>query len=229
MRWPSISHRPASCCWRGGGSGGQRSGAQLGVCHRLAHNIGSGTAELAKASHYRQLLKGGLAQLAHWVGRYRIDCDWQQSGKYHCAVKAGSAGLLKQYAHELDLLDEGYEYLEGAALSARLGTGFYHSAIYTPNTVLLNPAALVRGLADKLPDNVTLYERSPALRVDSEGGVRITTPHGEVVASKAMFAINGGAGQLTPFAGKLASLVTHATLTEPLTPRQRARLGDIAP
>ncbi|MGS3176595.1 NAD(P)/FAD-dependent oxidoreductase [Aeromonas sanarellii] len=207
--------------------GDNAAGRNSGFAIDLPHNIGSGTAELAKASLYRRLLKGGLAQLAHWVGRYRIDCDWQQSGKYHCAVKAGSAGLLKQYAHELDLLDEGYEYLEGAALSARLGTGFYHSD--TPNAVLLNPAALVRGLADKLPDNVTLYERSPALRVDSEGGVRITTPHGEVVAGKAMFAVNGGAGQLTPFAGKLASLVTHATLTEPLTSKQRAGLGDIAP
>ena len=209
--------------------GDNAAGRNSGFAIDLPHNIGSGTAELAKASYYRQLLKGGLAQLAHWVSRYRIDCDWQQSGKYHCAVKAGSAGLLKQYAHELDLLDEGYEYLEGAALSARRGTGFYHSAIYTPNTVLLNPAALVQGLADKLPGNVTLYERSPALRVNSAGGVRITTPHGEVVAGKAMFAVNGGACQLTPFAGKLASLVTHATLTEPLTPRQRARLGDIAP
>lgn len=89
--------------------GDNAAGRNSGFAIDLPHNIGSGTAELAKASHYRQLLKGGLAQLAHWVSRYRIDCDWQQSGKYHCAVKAGSAGLLKQYAHELDLLDEGYD------------------------------------------------------------------------------------------------------------------------
>lgn len=226
-----AEHRPQTriVLLEAGVVGDNAAGRNSGFAIDLPHNIGSDTAELAKASHYRQLLKGGLAQLAQWVNRYRIDCDWQQSGKYHCAVKAGATGLLTQYARELDLLNEEYEHLDAAALSTRLGTRFYHSAIYTPNTVLLNPAALVQGLADHLPDNVALYEQSPALRIDSGDGIRIETPQGEVVAGKAMFAINGGAGQLAPFAGKLASLVTHATLTEPLTPVQRARLGDISP
>ena len=66
--------------------------------------------------------------------------------------------------------------------------------------MLLNPAALVQGAGRQLPGNVTLYERSPALRVNSAGGVRITTPHGGG-GGQAMFAVNGGACQLTPLPG----------------------------
>lgn len=209
----------------GDGAAGRNSGFAID----LPHNIGSSTAELAKAANYRRLLKGGLDQLQQLIDRYQIACDWQQSGKYHCGVQVGSHQVLDQYAHELDQLGEEYEYLDQAELSRRLGTTYYRSAIYTPHSFLLNPAALVRGLADHLPENVSLYEHSPVLTINQQGGIRATTPTGEVTARRVMFATNGAAGQLAPFADKLASLATYASLTAPLTLEQQARIGAVKP
>jgi len=44
-----------------------------------------------------------------------------------------------------------------------------------------------------------------------------------------MLAINGAARGLPLFKGNVFAMSTFATLTEPLTPEQRARIGDIAP
>jgi len=118
--------------------------------------------------------------------------------------------------------------LEKHELSQRLGTEFYQRAIYTPNCILVNPAALVAGLAASLPANVSVYTQSPVLEVGTSGKICAITPHGEVKARKLMVAINGAARGLPHFKGSVFAMSTLATLTEPLTPAQRARIGDIA-
>jgi glycine/D-amino acid oxidase-like deaminating enzyme len=50
--------------------------------------------------------------------------------------------------------------------------------------VLLQPAALVRGLADTLPANVRLYEQSPALKIEDGEPLTIQLANGEVKADK---------------------------------------------
>ena len=66
-----------------------------------------------------------------------------------------------------------------AECDKQLGTRHFKAAVYTPGCILLNPAALVRGLADSLPENVTLFENSQVLSIDHAGGMRVTTPNGE--------------------------------------------------
>ncbi|MEI7375568.1 FAD-binding oxidoreductase [Dickeya chrysanthemi] len=203
------------------------SARNSGFAIDLPHNIGSSTAELEKAANYRRLLHAGLAQLEALIARHAIECDWNRRGKYHCIVRPELGTLLDQYAHELQSLSEPYQLLEGESLARQLGTPYYHAAIYTPNCVLLNPAALVRGLADSLPDNVTLYERSPVLEIQPGRTVRVRTPYGEVQARQVMVATNGCARQLPMFSRQVVGLSTFATLTEPLTAEQQQRIGRI--
>ncbi|WP_033568437.1 NAD(P)/FAD-dependent oxidoreductase [Dickeya undicola] len=203
------------------------SARNSGFAIDLPHNIGSSTAELEKAANYRRLLHAGLAQLETLIAHHGIDCDWNRHGKYHCIVRPELNGLLDQYAHELQALSEPYQLVQGDVLARKLGTSYYHAAIYTPNCVLLNPAALVRGLADSLPDNVTLYERSPVLEIQPGKTVQVRTPYGEVRARHLMVATNGCARQLPMFSRQVVGLSTFATLTEPLTAEQQQRIGQI--
>ncbi|WJV55589.1 FAD-binding oxidoreductase [Prodigiosinella aquatilis] len=209
-------------------TGESASGRNSGFAIDLPHNIGSSTAELEKAANYRRLLQAGIAQLDALIHRHQIDCDWHRSGKYHCIVRPELDGLLAQYADELQALDEPYQLLEGKSLAQNLGTDYYHAAIYTPSCVLLNPAALVHGLVDSLPDNVTLYEKSPALEINTGRDIHVRTPYGDVRAGQLMVATNGCARQLSPFSNQLVGLSTFATLTEPLTAEQQQRIGNIA-
>lgn len=195
----------------------------------LPHTVGSTSAELEQAHTYRRLLQYGLGHLKDMVDQHEIKCDWLNSGKYHCAVSEQFDDEIAHYQQELTRLGESFALLDNAALKQRLGTGFYRSAVYTPNCILVNPAALISGLVATLPPNVTLYANSPALKINTQGTIRAETPHGEVRARKLMLAINGAARGLPLFKGNVFAMSTFATLTEPLTPKQRERIGDISP
>ncbi len=158
------------------------SGRNSGFAIDLPHNVGSSLDELEGSHRHILLSRAAIGHLEQLVTRHRIDCQWRRPGKYHAAVSAGaSAGILQPFARELDALGEPYRWVERDALTRELGTPYYHSAVRTPGGVLMNPAALVRGLADSLPGNVVLCEHSPVIAFECRGnGVRLTTVRGSV-------------------------------------------------
>lgn len=211
-----------------GEAGDNASGRNSGFAIDVPHNVGSSTAELEKAANYKRLMKAGIAYLDGIVNEHQIKCDWSVKGKYHCAAAPHLADtLLKQHAHELETLGEPYEWLEQAQLRARLGTSFFHAGIYTPGCILLNPSALTRGLADSLPQNVLIFENSAVTNLEYGKLILASTAHGSVSARKLILANNGSASQLPGFERQMFNVASYGSLTRPLTPEQRSRLGDI--
>lgn len=207
--------------------GENASGRNSGFVIDLPHNIGTSTAELSRAENYRKLLQAGISDLEQLVATHQIECDWKKSGKYHCIVDPSQESILSLYQSELNSLDEQYTLFEHDELTKKLGTAYYSKAIFTPNSVLLNPAALVRGLAANLPKNVELYEYSPAINIKWGNIVSVTTPYGEINSKNIMIATNGCARNLPQFSSQLVALTTFATLTQPLTTEQQQRIGNI--
>lgn len=211
-----------------GVAGDNASGRNSGFAIDVPHNVGSSTAELEKAANYKRLMKAGIAHLDQIVRSRHIDCDWSVKGKYHCAAAPHLAEtLLRQHAHQLHTLGEPYEWLEGAELARRLGTSFFHAGIYTPGCILLNPAALTRGLADTLPGNVQLFENSAVTSLQCGAKVFASTAQGSVRATQLILANNGSACQLPGFERQLFNVASYASLTQPLTAEQRSRIGDV--
>lgn len=210
----------------GGTVGDNASGRNSGFAIDVPHNVGSSMEELRQAAHYERLLTAGLQDLQRLVAAHAIDCQWRRAGKYHCAVSPAAERTLAHHVDELRTLGQPYELLDRSGLAARLGTRYFGAGLYTPGSVLLNPAALCQGLAAALPDSVTLYERSPVQSLDLSGGrVVARTAHGSITAPQLLLAANGFAQQLGLFSGETFPLVTFASLTAPLTPAQRQRLG----
>src|SRR5919204_184472 len=81
-----------------------------------------------------------------------------------------------------------------------MGTRYYRAAVRTPGTVLVQPAALVRGLATALPPNVELFEESPVLGTRLGPPHRLETAEGAVSAPRLLLATNG----YTPARGSLS-------------------------
>ena len=133
--------------------------------------------------------------------------------------------MLEPYAAELTALNEPFEWVEKDALTAKLGTTHFHRAIYTPGCVLMNPAALTRGLADTLPENVSIFENSPVTAMDYSNGVRATTQDGSITAPRMILAANGFSEQFGYGKNTFVHLVLCASLTRPLTPEEQAALG----
>ena len=118
-----------------------------------------------------------------------------------------------------------YSWIEGDELRAKLGSPHFTAAVYTPGCVLMNPAALTRGLADNMPGNVTIHEHSPVIDIRYENGIRVRTPKGEVYAPKMILAVNGFAQRFGFFKSKLLPFVAHASLSRPLNKAEQASYG----
>jgi len=209
-----------------GQAGENASGRNSGFAIDLPHNVGSSLEELAGSRRYMGLARAAIEHLEQMVAQHGIDCDWSKDGKYHAAVSPrGVRDVLEPLAKELTALNEPFEWVRDAALQAKLGSPHFTAAIYTPGGALLNPAALCRGLADSLPDNVTVFENSPVTEIDYANGIHVTTPGGSIFAPKMILAANGFAEQFGFYNRRFLHLAADASLTRPLTEAERTRYG----
>ena len=192
----------------------------------LPHNIGSSTSELKKADHYRRLLQQGIVELQSRIAQNGIECDWTQAGKYHCQIAATDGRILQEYVDSLKRMEAAYELKDGDALRQELGTRLYHAGIYTPDSILVNPAALIAGLVRHLPANVSVYNYSPVVAIDYSGHhPRVLTVQGSVEAERVMLATNALSSELSPALNRQAPMATFASITEPLTDEQQQRIS----
>jgi len=206
--------------------GENASGRNSGFVIDIPHNVSSNLDQLDGARSHMRLARAATEHLASLVDKHKIDCDWSVDGKYQTAVTdRGSESMLQPFADELDALGEPYQWVRGDELAARLGTRHFTHAVYTPGCVLMNPAALTRGLADSLPDNVTLYENSPVTNLSSANGITATTDQGEVRAPRMILAANGFSDQFGYKADGFVHLALRASLTRPLNDQEREAYG----
>jgi len=202
------------------------SGLNSGFAIDHAHSLGGETAAADAASTQTSLYRAGLSRLRHLVTEHRIDCDWRASGKYHCAVSASATTrVLKPLANHLAGSGEDFRYVDREGCAAELGTTVYDAAVYTPGTVLVNPAALVRGLADSLPAQVELFEGTPVVAIEDGRIAKLTTPGGRIEASRVLIATNAWAPGAGAFASRILPFIAFASLTRRLTGSEQRALG----
>ncbi len=208
--------------------GENASARNSGFAIDLPHSVGGGHDDLDGAQSYMALARAAIAHLEENVTAHGIDCNWSRRGKYHTAVSArGEEEYIAPFVQALDRLGEPYRRLDAAQSAEELGTPYYHCAIYTPGCVLMNPAALSRGLADSLPAGVTLYENTPITRLDQDNGIAVETPGGSVRAARMILATNAFADRFGFFKGRLLPFHAHASLTRPLDEAEQKALGSV--
>ncbi|HEV7516801.1 MAG TPA: FAD-binding oxidoreductase [Thermoanaerobaculia bacterium] len=200
------------------------SGRSSGFVVDLAHFIARMPEAAGRA--YVALSRLGIGALRDLVRTHGIACDWDETGWLHAAAGDAAAVALPMLRAWLDRLGERYEELGPEHLAAITGTRFYRTGLRLPGSVLVQSGALVRGLAAHLPPNVTLYEESPVLRIDSAGGdFRLVTAAGELRAARLFLAGNGYSPLLGVLADRVFPLVTFGSLTRPLAAAEQAALG----
>lgn len=202
------------------------SGRNSGFIIDLPHETESLSEEAFE--HQQRVLRlnrFAIARLREIVARHAIACDWAERGMYRGAVMPAAARFLDPYEKMIRRLGVPCERLSRSEIERRLGTSLYCEAIHTPGTVLVQPAALVRGLARHLPHNVELYERSPVLSLRPGSAIEIATSDATVTASKLVLAVNG----LLPAFGfmrrRLINLGLWASMTRELSDDELSRLG----
>ncbi len=205
----------------GDGASGRSSGFVVALAHFIAR------LELETSRRYVALCRLGIAALRELVAEHGIDCAWDDRGWLHAAAGEAAAAELPRLGAWLDRLGEPYEWLESDGLAAVTGTSFYRLGLRLPGSVLVQPAALARGLAAALPPAVALYEGSPvhAIRRRPAGGFRLETAGGSLTAERLFVATNGYSGALGILADRVLPLLTFGSLTRPLAGDEQRRLG----
>ncbi|MCD1586109.1 FAD-dependent oxidoreductase [Vreelandella titanicae] len=207
----------------GEGSPGRNSGFMLEIA--LAND--ARPEELERMEKLNALSRQTMALLRERVERLGIDCQLERSGTYRAARSTIGQRALSQYEEFLKAAGLSYQTLNGSQLAERIGTRYYTQGIYSPDCYLVQPAALIVGLADSLEAGIELHEHSPATQIVPDGKKwRVTTPEGEVTAEQVILANNAFSRALGADPSRLTAIYTYAAITEPLPQPERQRIAE---
>jgi glycine/D-amino acid oxidase-like deaminating enzyme len=203
------------------------SGRNAGFAIDLPHDIGADDyiGDIATARSTLKLNVLGQTILRDLVSEHSIDCHLTASGKYQAAVEERGVAVLDAYRRGLDKLGQAYEVIEAEDLPRHIGTSFYRKALFTPGTVLVQPSALVKGLADCLPPNVTLHEHTPITEVEYGEKIVLAHRNGRITADKLVLANNAFGMRFGFLQRTMLPVFLYASLTRPLTAAEQEQLG----
>lgn len=208
----------------GEGNPGRNSGFLLEIS--LANDANA--AAVTRLNTCNELIGATMNRLRDAVFDAGINCGIERAGTFRAAAGANGRAALDNYARFLEVTGLPFERLKASDLEDRLGTAFYSSGLYSPHCYLVQPAALIRGLATTLPTNVSLFERSPALAIRRSGRCwSISGKDATVTADKVIVANNAFAKHLGLGASRLVKMFTYAALTDPLPDDTDSLLGSV--
>ncbi len=191
----------------------------------LAH--GADTQDEAAARHIR-LARAGLDMLRRLVAAHAIDCLWDETAPRF------DAAATPQGLREIDARQKARErwglagrFVEEPELAKSIGTAYYRRAYSPEGTVFVQPAALIRGLSESLPQNVRLLERTAVTAMSGTGLVRVATTRGEFSSDRVLIAANAHARALGLLRDRMIAIYTYGGLTPELDQGELARLGEL--
>ena len=175
-----------------------------------------------------QIKCAGVLAVRRLVDDLGINCDLEAKGKIHCtAVKSHEKKILN-FSRLLAEMDLNHNILEGKELRQRLGSSYYRLGLWTEGGVMLQPAKLARGMLEKLPQQVELFENSPVInwsKLSNSEGYQLSTPEGQLSCGKLIVAVNGFMTNCGVKPNRSFSLTLTASMTRRLTSEEDEVIG----
>jgi glycine/D-amino acid oxidase-like deaminating enzyme len=193
------------------------SGRNGGWCSALfpvsASTLAREHGEAAAIAQYAAM-RESVAEIERVCTVEGIDADFARGGTI---VLARSPVQLKRAQHEVELSDKfglGVQLLDEAEAFSRLAASATLGATYAPDCAALNPAKLVRGLADLVERRgARIYEGTRAESIEPN---RVRTNHGTVTAGAVIRATEGYTPRLPGLARAIVPVYSLIIATEPL-------------
>ena len=204
----------------GNGASGRNAGFMLNV-----HSHGS-PKHTQILRRNMKLWRAGLDSLRNKVETWQIQCDWSEAGRFYGAAGSDGEKHIDEIAATLDELGLDYTWFDAPQMQTQLGTSFYNRGMHTVGSALVNPAALMAGLARNLPQNVAVFEDTPVVNFDRERtGFRVDTAQGAVHADRLVLAAGVFLRQFGTAKNNFVPMATYASMTAPLSDEALAHLG----
>ncbi|MGV6873149.1 NAD(P)/FAD-dependent oxidoreductase [Pseudochelatococcus sp. B33] len=208
------------------GSAGRNSGFMIDLPHELTSEDYAGDS----SGSDRQIIalnRQAIAFAAEAVREYAIPQGYfRRDGKVNGAVSAHAHAQNLAYAKHLTTLNEASEMLDAQAMKELTGSAHYQSGLFTPGTVMLQPAGYIRGLMQGLSQHISIYENSPVTElVRLAQGWSVRTPGGQIDAGTVILANNGHLESFGLACGRLMHIFLFACMTEELSAEALRRMG----
>ena len=206
------------------GAAGRNSGFMIDLPHDLASDdyAGAGDDQLLTRLNRQAIAFGAEAAETFGIAPAYFD----KSGKVNGAASAAGDAHNRSYESHLRTLGETSEWLDAQAMHELTGSRHYASGLFTPGTVMLQPAGYIRGFAAGVATHANLFENSAVLSFARAGqSWCVKTAKGQVTAAKIILAVNGHLESFGIAKGRLMQLFLFASMTPELDNELRARLG----
>lgn len=207
------------------GASGRNSGFMIDLPHELTSDDYAGHGDdrtmIALNRHAIAFAQGA-------VDDYGITPDYfDPVGKVNGAASETADALNRSYAEHLTSLGEPNQRLDAQGMRDLTGSRHYVSGLYTPGTVMLQPAGFVRGFGEGLrASGVGVWEQTPVTAFARAGsGWTLTTPKGRVTAGKVILANNGHLESFGFAQNRLMHVFLYASMTVDLPADALKALG----
>ncbi|MBG6161708.1 glycine/D-amino acid oxidase-like deaminating enzyme [Labrenzia sp. EL_195] len=222
---PALKIAVLDACRIAESSAGRNSGFMIDLPHELNSEDYAGAGDdQAITSLNRQ----AIAFAGEAVEDYGINPNFfDRAGKINGAASAKAVQHNESYATHLQGLGEAFDMLDAAQMTEITGSRHYLSGLYTPGTIMLQPAGYVRGLVDGLRRvGVRIFEHSPVHRFLRQGGAwKVVTPEGDIATQKIILTVNGHLESFGFERDRLMQLFLFAVMTPELDADAVSRLG----
>ena len=147
----------------GEGPAGRNTGFMIDLPHDLASSDYGGDLSTDRATIERN--RAAISFADEMVQELGIpDEAFRKVGKINGAASAKGMQHNAEYAAHLQNLNEPSEMLDAHQMREITGSNYYHGGLFTPGTVVLQPALFVRSIAEKLRSNrIKIYEQSKVI------------------------------------------------------------------
>lgn len=184
---------------------------------------------MERAQAIQSEAKAAREDLAQFIAREKIDCDYVMSGRFS---GASSPDQYARLAREAELLAEHLGItayaVPRAEQRASLGTDYYHGGMVRMDIGGLNPAKLHAGMLERaLEAGAIVHGETAVLKVTRKGSDRfeITTARGTVEARDVIVGTNGYTDRSDAWLQRrLVPISSCMIATEPLSPNLMATL-----
>lgn len=207
------------------GASGRNSGFMIDLPHELTSDdyAGHGDDRAMIALNRQAIAFAKGAVVDHAINPAFFD----PAGKVNGAASETADALNRSYADHLTSLGEANQRLDAQGMYELTGSRHYVSGLYTPGTVMLQPAGFVRGFGEGLRTaGVGIWENTPVTAFARSGsGWTLTTPHGRLSAGKVILANNGHLESFGFAQNRLMHVFLYASMTVDLAADALRALG----
>ena len=175
---------------------------------------------------FERALNHAVAEVGRVAAAESIECHYQKGGRILVARNPLHLERAREEAleyHSFGFTEDDMRFLDAEEASAMVGADGVLGGTYSPHAASLQPAALVRGLAEASERRGVRVHEGTTVTGYEPGSV--TTDHGTVTARFVIRATEAYTPQFGGARRKIAPLYSHIIATEPLPAETWHELG----